>query len=131
MLVTIQIFTGFVSLIASGGMGQALIRAKEASERDFQVVFSMQLAIGALIYLAFFLIAPWFAAWFHDPAYRNLLRVSALSFLIRPFLNVQNVWLHREMRFKEAAVVGLATALLTGIVSIAMAASGFGVWSLE
>ncbi|MDP3286968.1 MAG: oligosaccharide flippase family protein, partial [Methyloversatilis sp.] len=58
MIVTIQIFTGFVSLVASGGLGQALIRSKEAGERDFQVVFSVQLAVGIAIYAGFFLIAP-------------------------------------------------------------------------
>jgi len=127
MIVTIQIFTGFVGLIASGGMGQALIRAKEAREADFQVVFSVQLAIGVIIYTAFFTIAPWFAEWFGSPLYQDLLRVSAISFLMRPFLNLHNIWLQREMRFKETSLVGLASALLSGIVSIAMAVMGYGV----
>ena len=130
MIVTIQIFTGFVGLIASGGMGQALIRAKEAREADFQVVFSVQLAIGVIIYTAFFTIAPWFAEWFGSPLYQDLLRVSAISFLMRPFLNLHNIWLQLEMRFKETSLVGLASALLSGIVSIAMAVMGYGVWSL-
>lgn len=130
MIVTIQIFTGFVGLLASGGMGQALIRAKEAGENDFQVVFSVQIAIGLVIYLAFFTIAPWFAVWFGDPLYKDLLRVSAVSFLMRPFLNLHNIWLQREMRFKETSLVGLASGLLSGAISISMALAGFGVWSL-
>lgn len=130
MIVTIQIFTGLVSMFASGGMGQALIRAKEVSEKDFQVVFSMQLGIGVLIYAVFFLISPWFADWFGNPLYRDLLRVSALSFLIRPFANLHNIWLYREMRFKETSVRGLVVNLSSGLLSVAMAAKGFGVWSL-
>lgn len=130
MIVTIQIFTGLVSMFASGGMGQALIRAKEVSEKDFQVVFSMQLGIGVLIYTVFFLISPWFADWFGNPLYRDLLRVSALSFLIRPFANLHNIWLYREMRFKETSVRGLVVNLSSGLLSVAMAAKGFGVWSL-
>lgn len=130
MIVTIQIFTGFVGLLANGGMGQALIRAKEAGESDFQVVFSVQLAIGFVIYLAFFTIAPWFAAWFGDPLYQDLLRISAISFLMRPFLNLHNIWLQREMRFKETSLVGLASAFLSGAISISMALASFGVWSL-
>src|SRR5512139_2843683 len=88
MIITIQIFTGFVGLVASGGMGQALIRAKDLQEKDFQVIFSMQLAIGLLIYAGFFTIAPWFADWFGNPLYKDLLRVSAISFVMRPFLNI-------------------------------------------
>jgi teichuronic acid exporter len=130
MIVTIQIFTGFVSLVASGGMGQSLIRAKEATEKDFQVIFSMQLAIGVLIYAVLFTVAPWFADWFEHPLYKDLLRVSALSFLMRPFLNIHNIWLQREMRFKHNAMIGLAVNLISGVASISMAVTGFGVWSL-
>jgi O-antigen/teichoic acid export membrane protein len=130
MLVTIQIFTGFVSLIASGGMGQALIRAKEISEDDFYVVFSIQLATGMLIYGGFFTVAPFFADWFREPLYKDLLRISAISFLLRPFLNLHNFWLQREMRFKETSLIGLATTVIGGIASVVMAASSFGVWSL-
>lgn len=130
MIVTIQIFTGFVSLVASGGMGQALIRSKEASEKDFQVIFSMQLGIGVLVYACFFSIAPSFADWFGNPLYKDLLRISAISFVIRPFLNIHNIWLQREMRFREASMIGLAVNLISGVASISMAASDFGVWSL-
>ena len=130
LLVTIQIFTGFVGLIASGGMGQALIRAKEVSEKDFQVVFSMQLGIGVLVYAGFFVIAPWFVDWFGNPLYKDLLRVSALSFLIRPFLGMHNIWLQREMRFKETSMIGLSSSLISSLLSVAMAIGGFGVWSL-
>lgn len=130
LLVTIQIFTGFVGLVASGGMGQALIRAKEASEKDFQVVFSMQLGIGVLVYAGFFVIAPWFVDWFGNPLYKDLLRVSALSFLMRPFLAMHSIWLQREMRFKETSMIGLASNLISSLGSVAMAIGGFGVWSL-
>lgn len=130
MIVTIQIFTGFVGLVASGGMGQALVRAKEIQEKDFQVIFSIQLAIGVLIYAGFFIIAPWFADWFGDPLYKDLLRVSAISFVMRPFLSIHNVWLQREMQYRQASIRGLAVGLVSGAASIVMAMSGWGVWSL-
>ncbi|WP_244860993.1 lipopolysaccharide biosynthesis protein [Aromatoleum petrolei] len=129
-IVTIQVFTGFVGLFASGGMGQALIRAKLVEDADWHVVFSLQLAIGIAVFTSFFAIAPLFSEWFHDPIYESLLRVSALSFLMRPFLNMQTIWLNREMRFKEATTRGLIASIASNLISIAMAASGFGVWSL-
>ena len=58
VLVTVQIFTGLAGFIAGGGTGQALVRAKEAKHEDFQVVFTLQLLIGLLIYTVFFLMAP-------------------------------------------------------------------------
>jgi O-antigen/teichoic acid export membrane protein len=130
MIVTIQIFTGFVGMFASGGMGQALIRAKDAPENHFQVVFTIQLLIGILVYVGFYVIAPWFSIWFGNPLYKDLLRVSAISFVIRPFVNMHGIWLAREMRYKDSSIRGITSSLITGVASILMALSGFGVWSL-
>lgn len=130
LLVTVQIFTGVVGMIASGGMGEAIVQAKAAEEKDYQTVFTMQIAIGVMVYLGFFLIAPWFARWFGHPVYEELLRVSALSFLIRPFSGNPGVRLRRAMRFKETAIIGFISMAVTGALSMAMAWYGLGVWSL-
>jgi len=130
MIATIAVFTGFVGVLASGGMGQSLIRAKQADAADFHAVFTMQLALGVAIYAAFFAGAPLIARFFENPLYEPLLRVSALSFVLRPFSMIHVAWLNREMQFKKRSQVDLASSLLTGVVSVAMAAKGMGVWSL-
>ena len=130
MLITISVFTGIAGFIAGGGMGQALVRAKEVTKQDYDIVFTLQLIIGSLIYTIFFFAAPWFAKWYDTPLYTELLRVSALSFIFRPFVNLSGCILQREMRFKAKAGVGIAALLVSSAVSIAMAYSGYGVWSL-
>jgi O-antigen/teichoic acid export membrane protein len=69
ILLTIQVFTGIAGFVAGGGMGQALVRAKEASQQDYDIVFTLQLGIGCLIYAGFFIAAPWFAKWYGTPLY--------------------------------------------------------------
>jgi O-antigen/teichoic acid export membrane protein len=130
MIITIQVFTGFVGMVTSGGMGQALIRAKVVDEDDFNAVLTLQLALGVLIYLGFFLSSPWFAEYFGDPLYKDLMRVSALVFLIRPYVYMRTSWLNREMDFKKRSVIGIVTGLVSGSSGILMAFFGMGVWSL-
>ena len=130
MIVTIQILTGVIGLLASGGMGQALVRAKSAREHDFQVVFTLQLTICLAVFAGLYLIAPAFARWFGEPMYEDLLRVSAINFLIRPFLSIHTSWLNREMRFKDVSIQNFIASVAGGLSSIAMALSGLGVWSL-
>jgi O-antigen/teichoic acid export membrane protein len=129
-LVTIQVFTGMAGFIAGGGMSQALVRAKVVSRQDYDIVFTLQIFIGCLIYASFFLAAPWFARWYDNPLYADLLRVSALSFIFRPFVNLPSSILHREMRFKAKTGVRLASMLVASSVSIGMAYFDNGVWSL-
>lgn len=130
MLVTIQVFTGLAGFVAGGGMGQALVRASETTKEDYDIVFTLQVVIGCAIYAVFYLAAPWFADWYDTPLYANLLRVSALSFVIRPFVNLPGSLLHREMRFKAQTSVRIVTLLVSSTVSIGMAYRGQGVWSL-
>lgn len=130
MLVTISVFTGIGGFFAGGGMGQALVRAKEATKSDFDVVFTMQLMIGCVVYAIYFFSAPWFAEWYGMPLYAELLRVSALSFIMRPFVNLPGNILYREMRFKAQSVVKVGSLFTSSTVSIAMAYEGYGVWSL-
>lgn len=129
-LVTIQIFTGLVGYIAGGGMGQALVQSREASNDDYKMVFTLQLLIGFIIYLAFFFTSPLIALFFNNPLYSSLLKVSALSFIIRPFSNIPNSKLFREMRFKENTYIQFFTLIVSSSVSITMAYMGYGVWSL-
>lgn len=130
MLVTIQVFTGVAGLIAGGGMGQALVRAKTTTKQDYDIVFTLQIIIGCCIYAAFYFAAPWLADWYNTPLYADLLRVSALSFIFRPFVNLPANLLHRAMRFKALSIVRIITLTISSTVSITMAYAGYGVWSL-
>ena len=130
LIVTVQVFTGFIGMLTTGGMGQSLIRAKSVTDDDFNTVFTMQLGLGLLVYLGFFLIAPWFAEFFGNPVYQDLLRVSTLTFVMRPFNYMHSSWLNRKMDFKTRTLVSVTAGIVTGVSSIIMAWYGMGVWSL-
>ena len=111
-------------------MVQALIREKEVSRKDFDVVFTIQFLIGLCIYILFYFLSPWFAKWYHNPIYLNLLRVSALSFIYRPLVNLPNSILQRNMQFKLKILVNFSALLISVLSSIGFAYQGYGVWSL-
>lgn len=130
MVATILIFTNLAGFVAGGGMGQAIVRAKEATKRDFDLLFTLQSLIGLIIVGFFFTVAPAFGRWYGDPAYADLLRVAALSFLIRPFFNVPSNMLHRDMRFKAKTAVQLTNLFVYNGIALSLAWKGYGPWSL-
>lgn len=130
MVATILIFTNLAGFVAGGGMGQALVRAREASTRDYDLLFTLQSLIGLVIVGFFFAIAPWFGRWYGNPMYADLLRVAALSFLIRPFFNVPSNMLHRDMRFKAKTAVQLSNLVVYNSIALSLAYLGHGPWSL-
>lgn len=130
MIVTIQIFTGFAAYFASGGTGEALVQAKHVENRDYNVVFTLQLVTSLLIYALFYFIAPWFAIWFGDPLYTDLLRVSALSFILRPFANIPRAMLRRAMRFQAITIMEFISLIISSTLSILLAWHDPSPWSL-
>lgn len=130
MVATILIFTSLAGFVAGGGMGQAIVRAKDAGKRDFDLLFTLQTLIGLVIVAFFFAIAPAFGRWYDNPLYADLLRVAALSFLIRPFFNVPSNMLHRDMRFKAKTAVQLSNLVVYNAVALSLAWLGHGPWSL-
>ena len=130
LVATVGIVTGLAGHFAGAGTGQALVRARHAEQRHFDVVFTLQLLIGGLIYLVFVALAPLFASFFEHPIYQALLLVSGLNFFLRPFANLPSARLQRDMRFRPLVVINAATLVAGSGVSICMALMGQGVWSL-
>jgi teichuronic acid exporter len=130
LVATVGIFTGLAGFFSGAGMGQALVRAPVAEKRHFDVVFTLQLMVGLGIYAGFFFLAPQFSRFFGDPLYASLLRVSAISFILRPFGNIPAAYLTREMHFRPLTLVNALTLFISGAATVALAVTGFGVWSL-
>jgi O-antigen/teichoic acid export membrane protein len=131
LIATVQVFTGVAGLISGGGIMQALVRQKDCSPADLNTGFTVQFLIAGALFLFFYvLVAPLASQWLADPRYLDLIRVSALGFFVRPFYNSASTNLQREMRFRVLAVNTLWSILLGSAVSITMAMTGFGVWSL-
>lgn len=130
LVATVGVLTGLVGYLAGAGMGQSLVRAKQVTQRHYDVVFTLQLGSGALIYLLFVLVAKPFADFFEQPLLQPLLLVSGLSFFLRPFANLPSARLQREMQFGAQVSIGAIAMVLGSGVSIALAVMGWSVWSL-
>lgn len=130
LLVTVQVFTGIAGFFSNAGMSAALIHAKDLQARHIKVAFTLQLLTGSVIYAFFFVTAPWFAGWYDQPLYTDLMRATALTFLIRPFTATAGAQLSRDMRFRAQTILTFVSGAITGCTSIGLAHLGFGVWSL-
>jgi teichuronic acid exporter len=118
------------SIFLDLGFARALVQYNGTGKREYSSVFFLQLLLGAiLLTICYFAAAP-LAIFYKEPQLEPVLQTLSLLFLFNSLALVPGAILQREMKFRQIAVSGLTGALVAGMISIAMALSGYGVWSL-
>lgn len=112
------------------GLGAALIQRRQSVEEAAHTVFTLNLALGGLLTLAGYAMAPLVAAYFREPLVTPILRWLSLTFVVNALGSVHVVRLQRELAFRRKLLPDFGRSLVKGLVSIGCALSGLGVWAL-
>lgn len=126
----IAIFTTVCNVLINGGFTSALIRKKNVSSDDYNTAFIVNLIMSFLLYLAIFLSAPLIAKFFGREELVSLTRVSTLSMIIGALALVQQTRLTKRIDFRTQTRITIVSCMTGGVIGIAMALLGYGVWSL-
>jgi O-antigen/teichoic acid export membrane protein len=130
LMAMVTIFFSLGVTLMDSGISQAIIRKKEVGQIDYSTAFFTNLGLGILAYAILFAAAPAIANFYNEPVLSPLVRIAGLVVVINSFQLIQIADLTRRMDFKVQFRVTLPTSLLSGIVAVALAGLGFGVWSL-
>ena len=125
-----NIFLALLQIFLQQGFAQSLIQRQDLEPDHLHTAFWSSLVIGFGLFLIGFTGANWAAAGFHEPRLAPILQALSLLFLVTACGNVQQALLERAFNFKATATRVLVGTISGGVVGIAMAFSGFGVWSL-
>jgi len=126
----LTIFMELAQSLIDSGFQAALIQKREATPTDTCSMFYFNMVIGIAAAGLLCLVAPWIAVFYHQPILAPLMRVLSLTIVISSFSLIQSTLLIKQLDFKTQGKASLGAGVLSGIVGISMAISGFGVWSL-
>lgn len=119
-----------LNVINTTGFTSALVQKLDRDELDFSTVFVMNVVLGLVIYIILYFISPWVAVFFDEPQLAKLVRFAGLSLIISSFTVVQRAKLWIEVDFKTLTKASFVAIVVSGVVGIYCAYSGFGVMSL-
>jgi O-antigen/teichoic acid export membrane protein len=120
----------YFAVVQDLGLGAALIQRRDSIEEAADTVFTLNLICAVLITVLVFLTAPFVAQYFDEEIITPVLRWLGLTFIIHAFGSIHTVLLRRELDFRKKIIPDLGQSIVKGIVSISLALSGAGVWSL-
>lgn len=120
----------FFDIISRFGLDSALISRGETAEADASSVFFIALGLSIAVYATAWITAPHLAEFFRAEEVTDLFRVIAIVLLIEAVGLVHNALLSVRLRFRAKLVPTVGRSVVKGVVAIALALSGYGVWSL-
>ena len=126
----VTIFTLVSQTLINAGFTSALIRKKDATDDDYNTVFIINLGMSLLLYAIVFYASPAIANFFNRKELIPLVRVTSLGMVIGALALVQQTILTKRIDFKSQTIITLTASIISGIIGIALAFFGFGVWSL-
>ncbi|MCM1137051.1 MAG: lipopolysaccharide biosynthesis protein [Muribaculum sp.] len=127
----ILVFQAFASLFVDSGFSSALIQRKSPTRLDYSTVLWFNIGMSVALYVILFICAPWIADIFQgDHRLVPLSRVMFLSFIINASSIVQTNRLMKKMDVKMVAVSNTAGLIISAIVGIWLAVTGWGPWAI-
>lgn len=130
LIAMVLVVTGFAGLFGDPGLSAALIQRKEIEERHLSSVFWFNLSIGVFLSGLVIALSPWMEGFFKAPQIASLASFLAILFVIQTLKAVPFALLNRELAFRKLALADTVTTLAAGAAAVALAMSGYGVWSL-
>ena len=126
----LTIFIAFSQLFVDGGLTNALIREKDASEKDYSTVYITNMTLSVIFYFILFFSAPLIADYYEQPILTALMRAIALILIISAVASVQGTLLTKKVDFKTKFAISFISALVSGTAGVVCALKGLGPWAL-
>ncbi len=130
LIAMLTIFMAVAQAFIDSGFGSALIQKQDTTHLDECSIFYFNIAVGVFAAVILCLAAPLIASFYNMPLLTRLTRVLSLNLVINSFGLIQTVLLSKRVDFKSQLKASLIATFLSGILGIAMAYRGYGVWSL-
>lgn len=112
------------------GLVDVVVRKRDLSDADTSTFFWVTAITGFASSIAIFLLCEPLAHMFGQPQIAPMLKFLAIMPMLQSLVTVPQGLLLREMKFKRFAMRTMWSSIGAGVISVAMAFTGFGVYSL-
>lgn len=125
-----MIFIALSTVFGDFGFGQALIQWTGDVRKATGTAFVINTALSLLIAGALFALAPAIANFYQTSEVTWVLRALSLNIVFAGLGVVPANLLERELEFRRKSVAEILPQIAYGLVAVAVALAGGGVWSL-
>lgn len=130
VIAIITVVLGFLNLFADMGLGISVIQHPDMSKDDINKLFTFSFVVGLLLAVFTVALSVPLVSFYEDEVYYRLCALVAPVSFLNAVNVVPNAILTRDKRFKTIALRSIICAVVSGIVAVALAYIGWGVYAL-
>lgn len=130
LLAMMTVFIAIATALMDSGIKQAVIRKLNPDDAYFSTAFYANIVLGIIAYILLYIASPFIADFYDEPRLTLLIRVAGSVVIINSFQVIQVALLSRDLNFKLQMKANVPAGVVSGVVAVLMAYTGFGVWSL-
>ncbi len=123
-------FTGVLNLFRDFGLSSATVQRGYVTDDQISTLFWINILVGVVLGLLLAGMAPFVAAFYHEPRLVWVSIILAASFIFNGAGVQHTALLERQMRFTTLAAIDIISLVFSTAIGIGMAATGFGYWAL-
>lgn len=121
----------FSAIVSQLGLGPALVQRPDLEPRHVDTAFTSSVLFGLLLGGVLWAVAPLVADFFRTPGVAPVMRALAWVFPLQGLGTAAESLARRDLRFRWLAMLdATAYGLGYGVVGVALALAGWGVWAL-
>lgn len=124
------IFTTVLNGIVDSGFSNSLIRKKDVTNDDYNTMFITNMLISVVLFVILFGLSPFISIFFNRSELTWLIRAMGLLLIFQALSITQVTSLIKKVDFKTKTKASFYSAIISGIIGIALAYCDFGVWAL-
>lgn len=119
----------FLDVLNEFGVGPALIYHRNLP-RSADTAFWISIVTSTSLFIFTWFAAPLVGVFFDDPRAVDVTRALALTFPLSAISTIHDSLMRKDLAFKKRFIPLFIQSVSKGIVSIVLALTGFGTWSL-
>ena len=124
------VYLAVVDLVLEQGFLTTIVQREQLDREHLDSAFWVNLVWCLVLAGASFALAGWWAGVNNVPQLEDVIKVMSVLVVVTGLTIVQQAHLQRKLEFRKLAVRANVAALVGGVVGLALALYGVGVWSL-
>lgn len=125
-----HLFVGFTAMFLDMGISVGIIHRQNITNKEYSSLFWLNIIFGVVLTAGLFFLAPVLTSGYHSQDLTNVVQLICLTIFISALGTQQRTYCQKNTYFGRLAIIETVGSIITMIMAVFTAISGYGVYSL-